>query len=68
MVVYDKIYFEALINKEYICLKNNTAKLYVIVGRANLHRNFSSIPKDGSDIHRFHNKQWVLTICTVRNL
>ena len=29
---------------------------------------FSNMPKDGSDIHRFSNRKWVLTMCTVRNL
>ena len=37
-------------------------------GRAELHWNFSSIPKDGSDIHRFSNRKWVSTMCTVGNL
>ena len=30
--------------------------------------NFSSMPKDGSDIHRFSNRKWVLIPCTVGNL
>ena len=29
---------------------------------------FSSKPKDGSDIHRFSNRKWVSTMCTVGNL
>ena len=39
-------------------------------GGADLHWNFSSIdlPKDGSDIHRFSNRKWVLAMCTVGNL
>ena len=35
ILVYEKIDLEA--NKEYICLKNNTAQLYFILGRADLH-------------------------------
>ena len=38
-------------NTQYNWLQNNTAQLYFILGRAELHWNFSSIPKDGSDIH-----------------
>ena len=30
MFGYEKIYFEAHINKEYICLKNNCAQLYIL--------------------------------------
>ena len=30
--------------------------------------NFSSTPKDGSDIHRFSNRKWVSGICFVGNL
>ena len=33
--------------------KNNIAQLYFILGRAELHWKFSTISKDGSDIHRF---------------
>ena len=41
---------------------------YLAVKASNeLHWNFSSIPKDGSDIHRFSNRKWVsramLEIC-----
>ena len=36
--------------------------------RANLRRDFSRISKDGSDINRFFNRKWVLTMCTVENL
>ena len=42
-----------------ICLKNNTTQLYFTQGRAKLRWNFSSIPTDGSDIHRFSNRKWV---------
>ena len=44
-------------NDEYISLKNNIAYLYFILGRASLHCNFSSVPKDGSDILRFSNRK-----------
>ena len=33
--------------------KNNIAQLYFILGRAELHWNFSSLLKDGFDIHSF---------------
>ena len=52
----------------YNWLQNNTAQLYFILGRAELRWNFSIIPKDGSDIHRFSNRKWVSTMCTVGNL
>ena len=45
-----------------------STQLYFILGRAKLRWNFSSIPKDGSDIHRFSNRKWVSTMCTVGNL
>ena len=50
-------------NNQYICVKNNTTKLYFILGRAELRWNFSTIPQDGSDINRF-----LTAMCTVRNL
>ena len=68
MVAYGKIYFEAQINNQYSWFKNNTTQFYFILGRAELHWNFCSIPMDGSDIHRFSNRKWVLTMCTVGNL
>ena len=68
MVVYAKIYFEAYTNDQYISHKNNIAQLYFILGTAELHWNFSSIPKDDPDIHRFSNRKWVLTMCTTGNL
>ena len=33
-----------------------------------LHWNYSTVPKDGSDIHRFSNLKWALTMWTVGNL
>ena len=68
MVVYEKIYFAAYTNDLYISYKNNIAQLYFILGRAELHWNFSSILKDGFDIHRFSNRKWVSTMCSVGNL
>ena len=50
MVVYEKIYFEAYTNDQYIWHKNNIAQLYFISGTAELRWNFSSIPKDAPDI------------------
>ena len=58
MVVYDKIYFEAYRNGQYIWNKNNIAQLYFILGRAKLHWNFSSTLKDVPHIHRFSNRKW----------
>ena len=57
MVVYEKIYFEAYINNQYIWHKNNVAQLYFILGRAEQYRNFFSIPMDGSDIDRFFQQE-----------
>ena len=64
MVVYEKIYLETYINNQYIWYKNNTAQLYFTLGIAQLHWNFFSVPKDGSDIDRFSNREWALTMCT----
>ena len=44
-------------NTQYNWLQNNSAQLYLILGRAKLRWNFSSIPKDGSDIHRFFQQE-----------
>ena len=38
----------------------NKKPLYFVLGRAKLHWNFSSMPKDVSDIYRFFNRKWVL--------
>ena len=48
MVVYEEIYFEAYTNDQCISHKNNIAELYW---------NFSNIPQDGSDIHRFSHRR-----------
>ena len=32
---------------------------YVLLRRAEIHWNFSSIPKDGSHIYRYSNRKWV---------
>ena len=42
MVVYEKIYFEAYTNDQYISHKNNISQLLFILGGAELHWNFSS--------------------------
>ena len=68
MVVYEKIYFKTYTNDLYISDKNNTAQLYFILGRAELHWNFTSILKDAFDIYRFFNRKWVLTMYSVGNL
>ena len=48
MVVYGKIDFEAYKNKEDP-YKNNIGQLYFIRWWSDLHLNFPSKPKDGSD-------------------
>ena len=57
-----KIYFEAKISNQNNWLQNNTAQLYLILGRAEQRWYFSSILKHASDIHRFsnifHTKIW----------
>ena len=53
MVVYERIYFEAYRNDQYIWHKNNIAQLYFILGRVELCWNFSSWLKDAPDIYRF---------------
>ena len=63
-----KKYLEAYINDLYILLKNNTAQIYFISGRAELRWNFSITPEDGFDIHRFFSRKWVVTMCIVGNL
>ena len=69
MVVYEKKYILKHTHGQYISHKNNKfAQLYLILGTAELHWNFSSIPKDDPDIHRFSNRKWVLTMCTTGNL
>ena len=47
MTVNEKIFLEACINNQYICLKNNTALLLRKLFE------FSTVPKDGSAIRRF---------------
>ena len=59
MVVYEKIFFKAYTRDLYISHKNNIVQLYFILGRAKLRWNFSSILKDGFDIHRLSNRKWV---------
>ena len=64
MVVYEKIYFEAFTHDQYIWHYKNIAQLYFILGTAELDWNYSSIPQDAPDIHRFSNR----TMCTSGNL
>ena len=68
MVAYEKIYFEAYTNDQYISHKNNIAQLYFILGRAELHWNFSSWLRDASDIHRFPALHMVNTHFMLENL
>ena len=44
------------------------AQLYFILGRAELHWNFSSLLRDGSDIHRFPKVHMVETHFLLENL
>ena len=53
---------------QYNWLQNNTAQLYFILGRAKLCWNFSSVPKDGSDIQRFPTVHMVETNFLLENL
>ena len=68
IVVYEIIILEALINNQYMCHKNNTGHLCLILGTANIHWIFSSTPKDGSDNERFSNRKWAMTMCYIGNL
>ena len=49
MDIYVKLYLGGYINNQHIWLKNNTTELYSILGRADLHSFFPSVPKHGSD-------------------
>ena len=62
MVIYEKKYFEAYTNDQYIWHKNNIAQLYFTLGSFELHWNFSSTPRDVRDIHRFSNRKWILNM------
>ena len=68
MVVYEKIYFEAYTNDQYIWHKNNIAQLYFILGGAELCWNFSSWLRDASDIHRFPTLHMINTNFLLENL
>ena len=68
MVVYEKIYFEAYTNDQYIAHKNNNAQLYFILGKAELRWNFSSWLRDASDIYRFPTLHMVKTHFLLKNL
>ena len=43
MMCYAKIHLEAYINTQYICLKNNIAQFYSILGRVELRLKFSNM-------------------------
>ena len=68
MVVYEKIYFEAFTNDQYIWHKNNIAQLFFVLGRAELRWNFSSWLRDASDIHRFPTLHMVKAHFLLENL
>ena len=61
MVIYKKIYLEVQIHNQYICLKNNTAQLYFVLGRAELYWKFSRLLGRDTDIHRFPTMYMVKT-------
>ena len=54
-----KIYFAAYLNNRCNWLQNNTTQLHLTLGRAELYLNFSRIPEDGTDIHRFQRCTWL---------
>ena len=53
IVVHEKICLEAYINNQYIWLIDNPAQLYFILGRTNVHCNFTAPLRDAPDIQRF---------------
>ena len=53
MEVYEKIYFEAYTNDQYILHENNIVQLYFILWTLELHWSFSSSLRDAPDIYRF---------------
>ena len=59
---------EAQINMEYICLKNNTAQLYFVLGRVDLDFNFFSLLRDAPDIHKFPTMYMANTHFLLENL
>ena len=68
VVIYEKIYSEAYINNQYIWLKNSTAELYFIFGRASLGWNFSSLLRDATNIHRLPTVYVITTHFMLENL
>ena len=59
MVVYEKIYFEAYTNDQYIWDQNNTVQLYSILRIAELHWKFSSWFTDYMIFTDFHKCTWL---------
>ena len=53
IVVYEKKYFKAYINSQYILPKNNTEYLYLILGRTEWRWKIFSWTTDAPDIHKF---------------
>ena len=68
MVVFEKIYFEAYRNDQYIWHKNNIAQLYFILWRAKLCWNFSRWLRDVPNIYRFPTVHMVKTHFLLENL
>ena len=59
---------EVQINMEYICLKNNTAQLYFVLGRVDLDFIFFSLLRDAPDIHKFPTMYMANTHFLLENL
>ena len=60
MLVYEKIYFKAYTNDQYISHKNNIEQLYLILKITKLCWNILSTFKDCFDIHRFSNRKYTV--------
>ena len=62
-------YYGGLWENIFVFVSNNNIELlYFILGIVKLHRHFSSIPWDASDIYRYSNMKWVLVTYFVGNL
>ena len=54
--LYRKIYFEAYVVFFICCISYSFSFSFIFCG---------SITENGSDVHRFSNRKWVLAVCTV---
>ena len=64
MTIYEKIYLEACINNLLILHNQNIFN----TRESQPTFEFSSIPKEGSDIHKSSNRKWILKLCTIGKL